>query len=43
MAGDFAKFAVKVFIGTVSMAAGAVLIKNGVENAKRIDYKRDRR
>ena len=33
---DVLKFAAKLFVGTVAIAAGGKLVKNGMEDARRI-------
>ena len=36
MEKDLLKFAVKLFVGTVAIAAGGKLVKNGMDDARRI-------
>ena len=36
MEKDLLKFAVKLFVGTVAIAAGGKLVKNGIDDAHRI-------
>lgn len=35
---EFVKFVIKVFIGAVGVAAGGKLIKNGLEDASRVQF-----
>lgn len=35
---EFVKFVVKVFVGAVGAATGGKLIKNGLENASRVNF-----
>lgn len=36
MEKDLLKFAVKLFVGTVAVVAGGKLVKNGMDDARRI-------
>ena len=36
--GEFVKFVLKVFVGAGCVAAGGKLIKNGLDNASRVNF-----